>query len=69
VPLGEIAALGIASKISRCSYKDTVNAFLEEDCDAAIWHDAYLTVYGDRPQVLEKHVNGDSFIRALRRFA
>ena len=69
VPLLEIAALGIAGKISRYSYKDAEHGYLEEDCDAALWHDAYVEVYGDRPQVLDKHVNGESFIRSLGRFA
>ena len=38
VPVAKLVALGIADKISTFSYRNTRNvAFLEEDCDAAIF--------------------------------
>ena len=40
VPMREIAELGIADKISSCSYRDNANAYLEEDCDMAIFLEA-----------------------------
>lgn len=37
VPVQEIVQLGIAHKISSCSYIYKNNVYLEEDCDAPLW--------------------------------
>ena len=35
VPMEQLVKLGIADKISSCSYQGGVSAYLEEDCDLA----------------------------------
>ena len=35
-PLKRLLALGIANKISACSYQNGANVFLEEDCDLGV---------------------------------
>lgn len=35
VPLADLRTLGVAHRISRCSYTDSTYAYLEEDCDLA----------------------------------
>lgn len=40
VPMSELWRLGIADKISRYSYRLGTNAYLEEDCDAALFIEA-----------------------------
>lgn len=37
VSLAELTRLGIADKISAYSYTNGARAYLEEDCDAAVW--------------------------------
>ncbi len=37
VPASELAALGIVTKISNCSYIKDGDVFLEEDCDLAVF--------------------------------
>ncbi len=40
VPHTVITSLGIGSKISAYSYRDQANAYLEEDCDLALFINA-----------------------------
>jgi len=40
VPLSKVKELGIADKISACSYMDRTYAYLEEDCDAHLFLEA-----------------------------
>lgn len=37
VPMGMIFRLGLADKISSCSYRNGEKAYLEEDCDAPLF--------------------------------
>ena len=37
VPMGTLHRLGIAEKISACSYRNGDKAYLEEDCDAPLF--------------------------------
>ena len=40
VPVWELHELGIANKVSHCSYIDGEDALLEEDCDAVLFIEA-----------------------------
>ena len=55
--------------ISQYSYMDRANgvAYLEEDCDAAVWirHHGMLSDYRSWPST---HHDGDAFIRSLPRY-
>lgn len=58
VPVAELADLGILGKISHYSYLQGGIAYLEEDCDAAIWHIARTTKDdGVKPELIERHVD------------
>jgi hypothetical protein len=65
VPHDEISRLNITP--SRYSYRDKVNAYLEEDCDAGLFIEAKKAA-GEPYTFKDTHVNGDSFIRSLPRF-
>jgi hypothetical protein len=65
VPLEEVARLGI--KPSRYSYKDKINAYLEEDCDAGLFIEAKKAA-GEPYTFREKITSKDSFIRNLLPF-
>ena len=55
VPLRELADLGISGQISRYSYVDAHgNAYLEEDCDAAIFVNALRRL--DPSWCLDDHI-------------
>jgi len=49
VPFKDIEALGIQDKISGYSYVKGKTAYLEEDCDAAVFMEAYAERFGQRP--------------------
>ena len=53
----EIDALGIAEQISSFSYinRHTGEVYLEEDCDAPIFLNAYKEKYGDEIRFHETH--------------
>ena len=46
VPFKDIEALGVGDKISRYSYVKRKTAYLEEDCDAAVFINAYKARFG-----------------------
>jgi len=46
VPFKDIIELGIADKISGYSYVKGKTAYLEEDCDAAVFINAYKAKFG-----------------------
>ena len=60
--------LGIRNRISEFSYRSRAIAYLEEDCDMALFFDAYKAKYGCEPWIFEKHSNSDSFIRGLGKY-
>lgn len=66
VPMELIKSLNIAHKISAYSYlsRDGSIAYLEEDCDASVFHNA-MKARGLEYKLKENHCNGDSFIRRL----
>jgi hypothetical protein len=62
VPLEEIRKLGIADKISACSYMTKEMAYLEEDCDAPVFIKAAgLT----RDDLKEVHLNHQAPCRSF----
>ena len=67
VPVAEVRRLGIADKVSPYSYRKGANAYLEEDCDYTLWHDAKKAA-GEEYKIREINSNYDSAIRAYARF-
>ena len=64
VPLPELIALGIEKKISSYSYLDSGQAYLEEDCDFAVFYHAYEKAHGVPPKIeVFRSVNGRSHVR------
>lgn len=59
----ELFSLGIADKISGCSYQNGNNVFLEEDCDALI----FLNAKRDY-KITEKFTDNQSKIRGYDYF-
>lgn len=68
VPLADIEALGIRKEISHYSFLNGSIAYLEEDCDAGLFLQAYKNKYGEAPEISEIHTNYDSHVRRYRRF-
>ena len=54
VPLKLLASLGIAGKMSRYSYMRNGFGYLEEDCDASIFMNAFRVKYGIDPIIREQ---------------
>ena len=65
VPLTLMRELDILP--SKYSYYDNENAYLEEDCDAALALNA-LEAMGTELHICDRHTNGESFVRSLTRF-
>ena len=51
------------------SHIDGVHIYLEEDCDAGKFIDAFEARHGHKPELRERHTNIDSFIRRRPRNA
>jgi len=64
VKRSELDDLGIASDISSFSYEKGATVYLEEDCDASRFFEAYEKRYGVKPEYISKHTNRDSPIRS-----
>jgi len=64
VAIADIRELNIAHLISEYSYIKDDHAFLEEDCDAFAYMEN-AKAKGWILNVIEKHTNGDSFVRSL----
>ena len=62
-----IRELGVLDQISTYSYYRGLTAFLEEDCDATIFLDAYKAKYGEF-DLQYKHTDKRSPIRSYDRF-
>jgi hypothetical protein len=56
VPKVMLTELGIADKISSCSYMRGDVVYLEEDQDVTTWGRAFEERYGHRPVLREKFV-------------
>jgi hypothetical protein len=57
--------LGIHGKITSYSYCDGTRAYLEEDCDAGTFIQAYKAKHGRRPEFVDQYAE-HTFIRSLR---
>lgn len=55
VPIKLLWDFGIAEKISTYSYQRGEYAYLEEDCDATTFHQAYETRFGFPPKYRERN--------------
>ena len=49
VPVADLLELGVADKISSCSYVNNGMAYLEEDCDVGTYYKAFEDKYGYVP--------------------
>jgi hypothetical protein len=63
----ELKQLGIEQSISRCSYQEGDDIYLEEDCDAQIFIDA-LKKQGHTIKFDEIHTEYESAIRRFNSF-
>lgn len=63
VKIEELMQLGIITQISSYSYMRGATAYLEEDCDASLFFNAYKDKYGVDPKHDYKHTNNRSPIR------
>lgn len=57
------------SSFSRYSYHFGHWLFLEEDCDAGIFVNAYLKKNGQAPRIVEHSTDSDSIIRSYERIS
>jgi hypothetical protein len=67
IPLDLIQELGISGQISRYSYRRGENAYLEEDCDLALFMRGAESK-GWIIKFIEHHSNHDSVVRSYQRF-
>lgn len=67
VPIAQILALGLRDKISSYSYRKGTMAYLEEDCDASVFLDAFREQYGTAP-ALDRVCQDPTPIRSYARF-
>lgn len=66
VPKQEVESLGV--KLSRYSYQDKSNFYLEEDCDLTAFLQAYKKKFGGYPTIdFMPQVNGNHPIRSFAR--
>jgi transposase-like protein len=63
----ELVELGIYRKISTYSYQDCDRVYLEEDCDASLFVDAYIAKYGVKPTFIDSYKENTP-IRNFHRF-
>ena len=63
VPHTILHELGIAHRISDYSYAKGGNVYLEEDCDARVFIEAYRQRYNADPRIKEVHGSRRSRIR------
>ena len=68
VPMSTIRYLQIENRISSYSYRQGDVAYLEEDCDAVTFIDAYRNRYGARPSFREVSEEEYSPIREYPRY-
>lgn len=68
VPVSLLEKLNIVGKITAFSFWRGKTAYLEEDCDATTFTNAYRAAYGVDPVFIEKHSDNRSPIRSYARF-
>ena len=65
VPMSYLMQLGIVHEISSFSYMKGRTAYLEEDCDAADFWEAWEKRHGMEPRVRESFSNRPSKVRRM----
>lgn len=68
VKVQELLELAIITQISPYSYVRGKTVYLEEDCDAALFFNAYKDKHGVDPKFDYRHVNHRSPIRSYDRY-
>ena len=68
VPITLAEELGITNQISSYSYTDGWNVFLEEDCDATLFDNAYKAKFNTFCDIVDVTTDEYSFIRELQRW-
>jgi hypothetical protein len=63
VKITELMELGIVTQISNYSYMRGATAYLEEDCDATLFFNAYRDKHGVEPKHTYEHTDKRSIIR------
>jgi hypothetical protein len=70
VDVQSVESLGLSYKsFSPFSYRYAHWLFLEEDCDAGLFINAYLKKHGRAPKIVEHSTNRSSLIRNYERIA
>ena len=66
----QLKELGIADKISQCSYVSPSDdiVWLEEDCDASLFVQTYKEKYGYDPAIQEVVISNRAFLRNFSRY-
>jgi len=64
VKITELMQLGIITQISPYSYMRGATAYLEEDCDASLFFNAYRDKHGVEPKHTYEHTDKRSPIRS-----
>lgn len=68
VPVTDLASVGLTRQdFSEYSYIKGDVVYLEEDCDAFKFWEAYTATHGKAPVCREEHSNYDSIIRTYKR--
>ena len=68
VPMSILDVLGIKGKITPYSYQRGENAYLEEDCDATLFINAFKEKYGTEPSFKFHSTDRRSKIRSFDQF-
>lgn len=68
VTAGMIRDLNIVDKISTYSYVKNGCVYLEEDCDAFLFCEAFIKKYGYNPEIEYSTTNRSSKIRSYNRY-
>ena len=68
VKIVELMQLGIITKVSGYSYMRGDTAYLEEDCDAAMFFNAYREKHGVDPKHNYNHTDRRSKIRSYSQY-
>lgn len=68
VSIPDLMSVGLTpDDFTRYSYRSGDYVFLEEDCDAAVFVNAYTQINGERPKFREVHTNSNHPIRTYKR--
>ena len=68
VSFADLVSVGLKpDDFSQYSYRSGEYAYLEEDCDAAVFVNAWKQVRGESPKFRELHTDSDSRIRTYKR--